>query len=203
ADRVDESHFGLRMSVANKIDNLSDEIDRLGCLRNDSVTRADWKMRNIFRRTQNDCARKIPDQPFHLDMAGFANHDRKEPGRDELLELLVRVTHEWTSSICDLESSRPPLRAFHIGRAMRRDHDTSRCRFCRAERSLADALCAQPLPDNGVVHEFAEDGERTFGGELFRLDNRIAHSETHPEMFSQNDSHSCARLLTLWHKVRD
>src|SRR6266446_8791698 len=47
ANRIDKSHLGIRMRAADKIDNIPDEIDRLGCLRNDSVTSARRKFRNI------------------------------------------------------------------------------------------------------------------------------------------------------------
>ena len=47
ANRIDESHLGIRMRAADKIDNIPDEIDRLGRLRNDPVTSALRKFRNI------------------------------------------------------------------------------------------------------------------------------------------------------------
>src|ERR1700681_1438433 len=117
-------------------------------------------------------------------MAGFADDNGKESGGDELLELLVGVAHERTRSICDIKSPRAPLRALLIGRAVRRDHDTSRCRSCLIERSLADSLCAQSLTDHRIVHEFAQDRERTLACELFGLGDGVAHAEAHSEMFS-------------------
>jgi hypothetical protein len=196
ANRIDESHLGIRMKQADKIDNIPDEIDRLGRLRNDPVTSALRKFRNIITGTYDNGFREISDQSFYFDVAGFADDNGKESGGDELLELFVGVAHERTRSIRNVKSGRAPLRALLIGRAVRRDHNTRRPRSCLIERRLADVLCAQPLADDRIVHEFAQDRERTQACELFGLGNGVAHAEAHSEMFSYNDSHSL-RILTL------
>ena len=117
-------------------------------------------------------------------MAWFADDNGKESGDGKLLELFVGVAHERTRSICNIKSGCAPLRAFLIGRAVRRDHDTSRCRSCLSERRLPDPLSTQPLTDDRIVHEFAQDRERTLACELFGLGDGVAHAEAHSEMFS-------------------
>jgi len=117
-------------------------------------------------------------------MAWFADDNGKESGGDELLELLVRMAHERARSIGDIKSGCAPLRAFLIRRAVRRNHDTSGCRSCVSERRLPNILCTQPLADDRIVHEFAQDRERALACELFGLVDGVAHAEAHSEMFS-------------------
>jgi hypothetical protein len=115
--------------------------------------------------------------------------------------LYVRVAHKRTRSICNIKSGRAPFRAFLIGRAVRRDHDTRRCRSCLSERRFPDTLRTQSFTDDRIVHEFAQDRERTLACELFRLGDGVAHAEAYSEMFSYNDSHSGRMFLTLCYKV--
>ena len=60
-DRIDEAHLGSRMRAADKIDNIPDEIDRLGCLRNDPVTNALRKFRNIVTGIYDNGFREVSD----------------------------------------------------------------------------------------------------------------------------------------------
>jgi hypothetical protein len=53
-----------------------------------------------------------------------------------------------------------------------------------SERRLPNILCTQPLADDRIVHEFAQDRERALACELFGLVDGVAHAEAHSEMFS-------------------
>ncbi len=44
---------------------------------------------------------------------------------------------------------------------------------------------AQPFAHDRVVDQFAQNGERARGGQTLRLRDRVAHAETHPEMFCE------------------
>ena len=62
-------------------------------------------------------------------------------------------------------------------------------RIVVVEKCFADAFGVKALPHDRVVHEFAENGEGRFGRELLGLGDGVAHAETDPEMFSQDNFH--------------
>src|SRR6266403_5456459 len=54
---------------------------------------------------------------------------------------------------------------------------------------FANALSAQLLADDGVVHQLAQNSEGGFPGEGLRLRDGIANAETDPKMFRNDDLH--------------
>ena len=100
-DGIDESHFRIRMSAKNKMNDRSDEFDRLRCLRNDSITLDVGKTTRHPGRTQHDRLRKISHESVDLDVSTFADDDWKKSGRHEFSKLFMRVMNERAGRISD------------------------------------------------------------------------------------------------------
>jgi hypothetical protein len=184
ANSIDESHVRLGVRATNKIDNLPDERDRLGRLRNNPVTRTLREPRNILRRTQHYRFRKISYQSFDFHMTSLANDDRKVAGLHKSFQLLMRVPYEWTSSIENRGACFVPRLAFRIRHAVRGDHDSHGSRSYFIDRRFADALRSQAFAYNRVVNELTENRELSLAHELLRLRDGVAHAEADPEVLS-------------------
>jgi hypothetical protein len=63
----------------------------------------------------------------------------------------------------------------------------------------------EPLTNDRVMDEFAQNCERRLLCQLLRLRDGVADAETHSEMLSQNDFHLVSgwNNLTLCYKVTD
>ena len=124
-------------------------------------------------------------------MPRLTNYHWEKSGRDQALELFVGVLHERAGSVGHLKAGGAPLGAFPIRRAMRSDHDSSRGGAFAVERGFGDALPAQSLSHNRVVHQLAQNREWLLGGKLLRLRDGVAHTETHPKIFRDQNFHGC------------
>ena len=93
-------------------------------------------------------------------MPALAYDDRKTAEAHEQTELRVRVPDERAGAIGDLKTGVAPFGALPIRCAVRGDHDFRRRCGLRIERALAYAPLREAFADDGIVDEFAEDGER-------------------------------------------
>src|SRR4051812_6152103 len=64
------------------------------------------------------------------------------------------------------------------------------------ERGFADSLVFESITDDGVVDEFAEDGERPLVSELFCVSDGVADTEAEAKTISEDDFHSVLRFVT-------
>ena len=65
------------------------------------------------------------------------------------------------------------------------------------ESAFPDALSGEALADDGIVDEFAEDGQRAFSGELFRPCNGVPDAEAEAVVVCEFYDHSCYGFITL------
>jgi hypothetical protein len=119
----------------------------------------------------------------------LTDHHWEKSGSNHAPELFVGVLHERAGPVGHIKAGGAPLDAFPIRRAMRSDHNSSRAGALAVERGLGDALASQPLAHNRVVHQLAQNREWLLGGELFRQGDGVAHTETHSEIFCDQDFH--------------
>src|SRR5207237_8303779 len=74
-----------------------------------------------------------------------------------------------------------------IGSAVRSNHDAAIC--CIRTGLFLNALGAQLLAHNWIMHKLTEDGERPFSSERVGLGDGVADAETDAEMFCDNNLH--------------
>ena len=122
-------------------------------------------------------------------MVAQADHHRKITRLHQSLELLVRISNKRAGAIRDnqatpSESFAPPVRS-----AVGRNHDAGSLRSAIG-RFFANALSAQMLAHDRVVHQLAENGEGRFPGERFRLSDGVTDAEADSKMCRNNDLHS-------------
>ena len=190
ANRVDKSHLAFGTRRPDRMDDRLHVRDRLCGLRNDTQPWRAGNAREIGGFLDHDRAGEITNQSFDLDVPGFSNDDREIAEVDQRLQLVVGMSHERTGSVGDAEAGLAPGGARTFRCAVSGDHHLrGLCAWRMSEWSLPDAASCERFLNDGVMDEFAEDGERGAVGEALGLGDGVAHAETEAEMFGEFDDH--------------
>lgn len=175
---------------------------RLGRLRDHTVTRAVRKIGEVPGILDHHGTRKIPHQSIHFDVATLPDHHGEKTERDEQPQLVMGMTHERASAIRHSEAGGAPRSPRAFRGTMSGDHDLGGRRAVELSKmTLPHSVCGQPIPHDRIVDQFAEDGERPFLSQTFRLSDGVSDAEAKAVVFCDVYFHNWMRLVTLRHKV--
>src|SRR6266478_3765114 len=100
------------------------------------------------------------------------------------------MADEGTGAVGDRVTGLPPFLPPNVRRAMGGNHYVRRGDGVGTiRRALLDALRPESFTHQRVMGQLAENGQRPGESKRFGACDRVAHAETHSEMFREEDFH--------------
>jgi uncharacterized protein (DUF2236 family) len=189
AHRVDEAHFGAREPPANEIHQPSHLLHRLRRLSGDAEARMFLERQDVGVFEDDIETIEIVGDTADLHMIALADDDN-------VIAVATQGGHRAMGHVderaCRLDHFQAePAGAFErpLRRAVRGDHDGRRVHPAKVLCD-SDAFGGERAEDGRIVHEVAENRERSGIGVLDGEGDGVSNAETHAEVGGAQDTHA-------------